>query len=377
VRRLRILHAPENTGANPHGLAAAEREIGLDSRSVAFHRPAFGYAVDDVLWDDDPSLPTREWRRLKLVRAALRDVDVVHFNFGLSFTSPWVPPGAEPPGETHPRLRRAYRLWSRVAEQRDLPLLRRARRGIAVTFQGDDARQGDRLASFAVNPLAELPPHYYTSAGDAHKRTRIARWDRYADRIYALNPDLLHVLPARAAFLPYANVDPRRWTVVAPSNDVPVVVHAPTHQGIKGSRFVLAALDALRERGVRFELALVEGMSRDEARRTYERADVFVDQLLLGWYGGVAVEAMALGKPVVCYVRDDDLRFVPEGMREELPIVRATPGDVELVLRRLLEAPPAERAAIGARSRAFVERWHDPLAIARRLAADYAAIAPG
>lgn len=371
MRPLRILHAPENTGGHPQGLVEAERSLGLASVGIAMHASPFGYPSDDVLLADDPGLLTRERRRLSLLRRALRDFDVVHFNFGLSFTSPHVPPGAAPPDESHPALRRLYRVWTRLVEQRDLPLLKRAGCCIVVTFQGDDARQGDRLGQFDVNPLAELPAHYYTAEGDAHKRVRIERWARYADRIYALNPDLLHVLPEDARFVPYASVDPRTWTPTPPSNDVPLVVHAPTHQGIKGSRFALAALDRLKSDGVRFELALVEGVTRAEARKLYERADVVIDQLLLGWYGGLSVEAMALGKPVVCFVRDEDLRFVPAAMADDLPVVRADPSSIERVLGDLLRAPASERAQLGRRGRAYVERWHDPIKIAGDLRAEY------
>jgi glycosyltransferase involved in cell wall biosynthesis len=375
VTPLRILHTPENTAGNPEGLAQAERAIGLDSHVAALHPPAYGYPTDEVIWPDDPSLPVRELRRYRLLARALRLFDVVHFNFGLSITPPWVPPGAEPPDEPSPRLRRIYRNYSRAVEQRELPLLRRAGRGIVVTFQGDDARQGDRLGRFAINPLSELAPGYYTPAGDAHKRTRIARWARYADQIYALNPDLLHVLPAGARFVPYASVDPQAWTPVPPHNDVPLVVHAPTHQGIKGTRFVLDAVERLRAQGVRLDFQLVEGLTRDEARRLYERADVVVDQLLLGWYGGLAVEAMALGKPVVCYIRDEDLAFIPPEMAGQIPVVRADPGTIEGVLHQLVSAPRTERVSLGERGRAYVERWHDPQRIAESLRPDYEASA--
>ena len=53
---------------------------------------------------------------------------------------------------------------------------------------------------------------HYNPMTDAWKPKAIAKSARYADRIYALNPDLLDVLPPQARFLPYANVDPREWT---------------------------------------------------------------------------------------------------------------------------------------------------------------------
>ena len=97
-----------------------------------------------------------------------------------------------------------------------------------------------------------------------------------------------------------------------------------------------------------------------------------MDQLFAGWYGGLAVEAMALGKPVVVYIRQDDLRLIPNAMRLELPLFRWTRHDPD-GLRRVLTMPRHELHALGRRSRAFVERWHEPLKIADEMKAAYEA----
>ena len=73
-----------------------------------------------------------------------------------------------------------------------------------------------------------------------------------------------------------------------------------------------------------FEFILIEGLSHSEARHLYQTADLLVDQLFVGWYGGLAVECMALGKPVICYIREEDLAFLPAQMRQDLPIINAT-----------------------------------------------------
>src|SRR5262249_48350106 len=111
-----------------------------------------------------------------------------------------------------------------------------------------------------------------------------------------------------------------------------------------------------------------------EALDAYARADILVDQLLLGWYGGAAVECMALGKPVICYIREDDLKFIPEEMRQELPIIHASSATIYAVLKEWLTVRRHELPALGRRCRAYVERWHDPLKIAAGLKADYEAI---
>lgn len=364
---LRVLHCPENIAGNPAAIARAERNVGLLSTAVSVGPSPLGYDIDEILWCPEAPAVAKVRGRLALLRRALRDFDVVHFNFGRTIMPPPRPPMPSPSLRT-----RARAAVNDVLLMRDLPLLKAAGKVVAMTYQGDDARQGEYLRTHSRIPEpAQLPPGYYTSATDAAKRRGILRVDRHADLIYALNPDLLHVLPDRARFLPYASVDPRDWQPVPVVNERPVILHAPTHRGIKGTEFVVSAVDQLRRAGHELEFILVEGLSHVEARRLYSRADLLVDQLLLGWYGALAVELMALGKPVVCYLREDDLRLLPGTMRDDLPVLAAGPSSLPDVLRRFLAMSPEERLRLGERSRAYVEEWHDPLPIAERLADDY------
>ncbi len=260
---------------------------------------------------------------------------------------------------------------------RELPLLRLAGKGIVVTYQGDDARQGDYCRTHFDISIAGVEPGYYTPRSDALKRQMITQFDRYADRIYYLNPDLGWVLPARARFMPYASVDLRAWqprSTEKPGHSRPLVVHAPSHRGAKGTRYVLDAVRRLQDEQVPFEFLLVENLSIQEAREAYARADLLVDQLLAGWYGGLAVELMALGKPVICYLREGDLHFIPPGMRQALPLINADPATIYTVLKEWLTTRRGDLPEVGRRSRAYVEQWHDPLKIAATLKSDYADI---
>ena len=364
---IRVLHCPDAVAGNAPQLAAAERSLGLASWSVALEETPYGYRPDEILFAAGDGATRREFKRLRLLRRALRDFDVVHFNFGQSMLPSR--PGAWS-GSAHQRAHQAY---ARIVAGRDLPLLRRAGKGIVVTYQGDDARQGDWvLANFELATAQETEPGYYTPASDEERRRRICHVDKNADAIFALNPDLLHVLPERAEFLPYSSVDIQAWNPVPPrAAGPPVVVHAPTDRGGKGTRFVLAAVEALRAEGVELEFVLVEGLTRAQARAEYERADLVVDQLLAGWYGGLAVEAMALGKPVIAYLRHSDFDGVPQELVEQLPVIEARPDTITDVLRRLLTSERSRLPEIGAAGRAFVERWHDPVRVAERLKQTY------
>ncbi len=363
---IRVLHCPEVVAGNAQQLARAEREVGLASVAVAFDQTVFAYDADEILLKPTDGVFSRELARARLLRRALSEFDVVHFNFGRTI-APVAPEAID-----RSFLQLAFFVYGRVFELRDLPLLRRAGKAIVVTYQGDDARQGDySRAHFEVSIAQQGGPGYYTPRGDAARRRRIRVLDKYADAIFALNPDLLHVLPARAEFLPYANVDVRAWTPVPPRPGLPLVVHAPTHRGGKGTRFVVDAVERLHAEGLEFEFVLLEGLTRAQARETYERADLLVDQLLAGWYGGLAVEMMALGKPAIAYIRHGDLERVPAELRDQLPIIEAGPETIADVLRRCLTTERDRLPELGARSRAYVERWHDPVKIAERLKRTY------
>lgn len=343
---LRVLHAPLVTGGHPAGLVRAERALGLKSWCFAAERDVYGFRADETVLGPRQSRLGRQWARVRMFWRALREFDVVHFNFGNTFF----------PKPLH----------------FDLPVLKAAGKAIFVTYQGDDARQGDYCrANFDITFATRVSKGYYTPFSDALKRRSIAWIDLFADGIFALNPDLLRVLPARARFMPYASVDLEEWRPARADNEIPVLVHAPSHRLVKGTDLILAAAERLRTQGERFELVLVEGMPRTEARRIYERADIAVDQLFAGWYGGFAVEMMALAKPVLSYIRESDLRFVPKEMVAELPVIRVRPDNLVETLRAWIRAPRDRLHAIGAAGRAYVEKWHDPLKIAATLKRHY------
>lgn len=373
--RLRVLHCPWNVGCNPATLARFEREQGLVSHSVALTHDPFGFRTDEILFDPGIDVIEQAHRRTTLLRRALRDFDVIHFNFGQTIIEKTGPPQFPELRSLHwhgkPYIRDLYYYFLWFAE---LPLLRAWNKVIVMTYQGDDARQGDFCrAHFEFSPAETAD--YYTAAADQQKRQSIRRIARYADRIYSLNPDLLHVLPMQAVFLPYASVDPDEWRVASPADDtVPVVLHAPSNRAAKGTQFILDAVDQLRGEGIPFEFVLVENLRRDDALRHYERAHLIIDQLLVGWYGAFAIEVMAMGKPVICYIREQDLSLVPPEMARDLPIVGATPATISDVLREFLTRRRGELGGIGLSARRFVEKWHNPRIIAAEVIRDYATL---
>lgn len=344
-RPIRVLHCPHNIAGNPAMLAKAERTLGLESWSVALRQSKYQFGADEILIDENAVRKRAGRARRRLFWRALRDFDVIHYNFGQTI----------------------------LRSQRDLPILKALGKVIAVTFQGDDARQIDWcLENWNPTPAQTEALLGRKGVSDDRNRRAIATFDRYADCIFAVNPDLLPVLPHRAQFLPYASVDPREWRPPTPSNsDLPLVLHAPTNRIGKGTGAVVDAVERLRAEGVPFEFRLLEGYTHDEARKLYAEADLLIDQLVYGWFGALSVELMAMGKPVVCYIRESDARYVPAEMRSKLPIINADQYSIYETLKNVLLRGRGELARLGRQSRAFVERWFDPLVVAETTKAAY------
>lgn len=375
-RRLKVMHAPELVGGNQQGLSRALRELGIESYSVALQQSQFAYDVDEVIIPIGAGVVRRELGRLRALAIYLRRPDIVHYNFGTTFAMPRVVAGTTPLKRI---AKHAYMAYLSGMQQLEFALLKATDTPAFVVYQGDDARQGDySRKNFEISIATQVDEHYYNPASDAMKRRLIDRMGRNCRKVYSVNPDLMHVLPEGAEFIPYSHVFPEEWhPVYSQTEDRPLrIVHAPSNRKVKGTDLLLSALDVLRAKGHQFELILVENLTFAEARKQYEKADVLVDQLFAGWYGGLGVELMALGKPVIVYIRQEDLKFVPPKMAEQLPWIDASPATIEATLETVLTMPRHELAELGRRSRQYAEYWHDPRRIARTVVADYASVLP-
>ena len=140
------------------------------------------------------------------------------------------------------------------------------------------------------------------------------------------------------------------------------IVHAPSDPKVKGTEYVIKAVEELKNEGYKIELDLVKNMPHQEAVEHYKRADIVVDQLLVGWYGVFAIECMALGKPVCVYIREDLKSYLPTPRPLVATSSRGSQGGLEKTYRRF-----NLRNRIGKTARMFVEQVHDADKIAKYL----------
>ena len=252
----------------------------------------------------------------------------------------------------------------------ELPLLRLAGKRVIVHPYGGDARLASRTRSRGGwNAYSEIEPGH-EDRDEADVRTRVRVLGRWADAVLG-SADLVEDLPRLDGLFSFP-IDVAEWQPVpVEEGDVVRVLHAPNHPAYKGTRHVEAAVERLRAEGEPVELALVQGLPLDDARRLYERAHVVVDQLLIGAYAQFAIECMALGRPVVCYLNPRFAAQHPEWA--EAPIVSATPDTIVDELRRLVR-DRALREELGGRGPDYVRRHHSLEAVGAQLASVYASL---
>jgi glycosyltransferase involved in cell wall biosynthesis len=282
----------------------------VDARLVVFKPQPFRPTEYDWNLNRSDTFVRAQLTQLRALARLLPRTDIFHFYFGLTL----------------------------VPRRLQFPILRASGRRSVFHFLGSDIRgkTPDQLA--------------YARAADA--------------RVVG-SYDAIRWVPDAEVIPP--GIDLAQYPVGAAANgERLLVVHAPSNRTRKGTVHVEAACAEL---GV--ELDVVDGVRHEDAIARYRRADVVVDQLNAGWYGLFAIEAMALGKPVVTFLHEEAVRRTEQAFGIEVPIANATKDTLVDVLRRLRDSP-AERDRRGADARTYVERVHDADKIADRLLDLYA-----
>jgi glycosyltransferase involved in cell wall biosynthesis len=215
--------------------------------------------------------------------------------------------------------------WTLVPRKLTWPILKATRRHSVLHFLGSDIRG---------------------------KTAEQLRYAQGADARIVGSYDALRWVPDAEVIPP--GVDLREYTPVEPQERArPIVLHAPSSRRRKGTEHLLEACE-----GLDVELDIIEGLPHAEARHHYERADIVVDQLNAGWYGIFAIEAMALGKPVLSYLHPEAVEATERALGVDVPIVSVTKGALRERIAELATSVE-DRRRIGAASHAYVEQVHD------------------
>jgi glycosyltransferase involved in cell wall biosynthesis len=354
---MRVLHLPSNAASQISIMVRAQRSIGLDARGLVID-PHIMQTSEGIRFIA-PIAPhvgwvRRRWqaaRRLAVIASAVQWADIVHW---------------------HSNTRLAFR-------DADLKMVAALDKARIVEFWGSDIR----IPEIATRDNPYLAKLLADSDSDAdgraptypisQQRSRCSqeRFARHGFECLVPGPELPDYIQQDLFPSPYRaeavlNLEEFVPSYPDPDRSRPVVVHTPSRLAIKGTAAVLAAVEQLKAR-YDFEFRLVHNVPRAEALEIVCDCDILLDQFVIGSFGTAALEAMAFGKPAVCYLKPSVVANLPA----DAPYVNANPDNLAEVVTSLL-ADGSRRQEIGRNSRAYVEKHHDARTVARQLAGIYA-----
>jgi hypothetical protein len=334
---VKVFHGSNNVAGSAELIAQAQRTLGFDATSVCMPNKYFSKGVNLVISDSLAG-------RARLL-SQFSKFDVFHFYFSSTLLG--------------------------GLGLRDINFLRKLGKQVFLYFCGCDIRDSNQVISTQeISACAECWPQ------QCHpKRKEMEKYLDVVDGVFVSTPDLLEFAP-NAVLLPQPvdlSVLHQVSMIKDSLRDVPIrnvggvkIVHAPSNRAIKGTRHLISSVEELKARGLSVELVLVENKSHSEALHMYSKADIAVDQLLIGSYGQFAVEMMALGIPVVCNIREDLRSFYPSN----LPIVSADPRNLTFILDELIKSRHSW-TELGKMGQRYASDVHDPLMIATTAASFY------
>ncbi len=332
---LKVLQGTMEIANQMHTLSKGLEESGTISKIINYYPSYLNYQSEYELkgWKH----PANREEALHFIQNRLfPEYDLFHFHFSTSL----------------------------LLDHSDLKLLSSENKPMIMHHWGSDVRSLTK--ALQINPYAKAK---LTNEASIEQKLELLA----SDIKYCISPDheIFHYVKnyyETIYFVP-TMIDLSSYTAnISKQNEKPLIVHAPTNPEIKGTAHVLRAIDKLQSE-FQFDFRLVQNMSHSEAKKIYEQADLIIDQLHIGSYGLFAVEAMAMGKPVICYISDYMAAHYPK----TLPLVSANPDTLTEKVRFLLQNQDCF-AELGMKSRAYVKAQHDYIKNSQQLLEIYRTI---
>lgn len=255
-----------------------------------------------------------------------------------------------------------------------LPVIKRLRKPAVVEFVGSDIRNPE--IEFADNPYYKAVfnnGYEYPYESPENSKSTQLKFARAGFDVIAM-PGMGQYIDKSIFPNPYKvfqRIDTSKFEFSPPKseNKRPLIVHAPTAPVCKGTKYILSALEKLKDE-CDFDFQLIQNMPHHIAKATIQKCDIFIDQLILGSYGMATMEALASGKVVVCYMKPNvkNNEFPPE-----LPIVNANPDNIFQTLKPLL-VDASLRNNLGQESYNYALKYHSIKNVIPELIKTYQAV---
>jgi len=207
---------------------------------------------------------------------------------------------------------------------------------LAVVFHGSDIRSPARHIESVPSSYARLydPDFRRILEESALFRRGVAR--QLGLPLFVTTPDLLEDLP-EASWLP-VTTSAQLWSSepIHAFNQRLRVLHVPSLRKppIKGTAVIDPILQRLHDEGVISYIAPTF-VAHSDMPALVKSVDIVVDQVLSGYYGVAAIEAMAAGRLVIGNLGADFRKRI----ESPIPIVDSPPDDLEDIIRDVVRNP--------------------------------------
>lgn len=326
-----ILHGTIEIANQMNTLTKGLKYLGMEAKTINYYPNYLGYQSDytyDILREKNINKVNRDL--IKISEKAINENDIFHFHFGTSLT----------------------------IDHSDLPILQENGKKVFMHHWGSDVRMYSKAVK--INKYIRVK-----TMDEESIKNKLKVLSKYIKNCIVADYELyeyvkdyyekVHMIPQ------IINLD--RWEVAEEhlNNKKTLIVHAPTDPVIKGTDYIINTINKLKNK-YDFDFILVKNMPHEQARQIYRRADIIIDQVMIGIYGVFAIEAMAMGKPVITWISD----YMKEKYPKDLPIVSANPDNLEEKLKMLL-VDKELRKVLGKQGREYVEKYHDMEVVATKL----------
>ncbi len=243
---------------------------------------------------------------------------------------------------------------------------------IVVTFRGFDVQTD--LEFLTKNIYSKIPSHkwpeYYRLLFLQKKswhnflkkiRQRIFIW--FADKVILIGPFLAGQVVRYDKIIPYARNLKEKENYPRPKSKTRItVLHVPTDPIAKGTPEITRVFKRLAQKYPEHSFQILPKMPREKLLPEIAKADIIVDQIIVGWYGGQAVEAMAKGKIVMAFLNPTYLQLVSFG--QKIPIWNTNAWSFSHDLETLIKVFPLIKDEWQKKSLEFVKKYHNDKKIA-------------
>lgn len=342
---MRVLHLPIIIANQPWIMSRALRKIGvesdymiLDDNEASWHLPGPPDCNLNIYHRTSPrEINKISWDKKKFFLSALSKYDVFHYHSN----------------------------WPLFDNYWDLKILKILGKKIVVSYWGCDIRQKSINQNYPYN----ICQYCIIPCREKEKNYRKNVFAKYADLKITHLPDLMEYAPKGSVLLK-ALIDVDFWRnntrKVYPSKNRPVrILHSfgghSSCGDVKGTTLIEKIIRRFKKEGHQLEYVFVDKVPNYGQKATYLKADFVIEQIRYGVHGLTALEAMALERPVIAYIREKYLKYY-----HQLPIINANPDNLYEKIKWVLDNPD-QWGNIGKKSREYVIKNHDSRVLGQKL----------